>query len=108
MKVLAINSSARIGGEGKTEFILDFLIKGDLDLLKKQVNFLVNKFVKKLKNCRSGIPRPRTSMVESSLYYRISQGTPAGPGTAGRDAVCRCRGYPGVVYQMVGDQVCSA
>jgi len=35
-------------------------------------------------------------------FYRISQGTPAGPGTAGRDAVCRCRGYPGVVYQMVG------
>ena len=28
MKVLAINSSARIGGESKTEFILDFLVKG--------------------------------------------------------------------------------
>jgi len=28
VKVLAINSSARIGGESKTEFILDFLIKG--------------------------------------------------------------------------------
>ncbi|MCF8114671.1 MAG: NAD(P)H-dependent oxidoreductase [Desulfotignum sp.] len=53
MKVLAINSSARIGGESKTEFILDFLVKGMkeegaevevVNIFKKKINYCIGCF----------------------------------------------------------------
>ncbi len=53
MKVLAINSSARIGGESKTELILNFLIKGMeeegaevevVNIFKKKINYCIGCF----------------------------------------------------------------
>jgi multimeric flavodoxin WrbA len=53
MKVLAINSSARIGGESKTELILNHLIKGMeeegakvevVNIFKKKINYCIGCF----------------------------------------------------------------
>jgi len=53
MKVFAINSSARVGGESKTEFILNHLIKGMkeegaevevVNIFKKKINYCIGCF----------------------------------------------------------------
>ena len=49
MKVLAINSSARIGGESKTEFMLEHLVQGMRET-GAQVE-VINLYEKKIKHC---------------------------------------------------------
>jgi putative sterol carrier protein len=49
MKVLALNSSARIGGESKTEFMLEYLVQGMREA-GAQVE-VINLYEKKIKHC---------------------------------------------------------